>query len=506
MDQLVLPLADPKTPLVTIRCLGYARFLDRLASADGRISAVLDGGVDAGSALPRLAAAAGLTPAGESPVSGEIRYVPTLAARERVGADQDGAWPSSLVSRHRKAIRRTRGVLLTFPLEDAAEADPPLEVFTTDWSPSPAACAVAVHPGHPLSRGLGDGRTAAFTGRYCRHPLTGDLLPIWTAGWVKPEFGTGAVLVNPAHDPVDLAFGREIGLPVRFALHPSGRDDSPENWPVPPVVKTGTAVRTGPTDGLDFMSAQAEYFRILSTRGLAREYTDYGTGSFTVATFTADGPGKVVWDEDRRTAATAEHPSAGGWVPVSAAAVLAVLDLPTHPSRLAVVGPSSVAESDLLALRLLLAEPGLGPLAESAPDVLLVGTATGRTDGVEQDVLELAVLTAAAPQEVAALKPPHLETTQRFLAAHAALAGVGAGPGGDDDPATVKVGGQVKALLRDNDTKQAFTHLYRLQKTLAKSEAPPSSHVVVYETLAWVVTGAPSRFPTERLRAVWASL
>lgn len=26
-----------------------------------------------------------------------------------------------------------------------------------------------------------------------RHPLTGDLLPVWVADWVRPDFGTGAV-------------------------------------------------------------------------------------------------------------------------------------------------------------------------------------------------------------------------------------------------------------------------------------------------------------------------
>ncbi|KIZ14371.1 hypothetical protein SNA_35320 [Streptomyces natalensis ATCC 27448] len=79
--------------------------------------------------------------------------------------------------------------------------------------------------------GLPAGHTSAFTGRYCRHPLTGDLLPVWTASWVAPEFGTGAVLVNPGHDATDLAFAREVGLPVRFALLPAGREEAPEHWP-----------------------------------------------------------------------------------------------------------------------------------------------------------------------------------------------------------------------------------------------------------------------------------
>ncbi|MCX4827001.1 class I tRNA ligase family protein [Streptomyces sp. NBC_01142] len=506
MNHIVLSLTDPQAPMVTLRCRSYAGFVNRLSAVEGRVSAAVDGSADAATALTGLAAAAGLASQGEPPRTGEVRYVPTPAARERVGAEHDGVWPQSLASRQRKTIRRTPGALFTFPLEDPTPADVTLEVFTTDWSPSPAACAVAVHPGHPLSSGLEPGRGSAFTGRYCRHPLTGDLLPIWTAAWVKPEFGTGAVLVNPGHDAADLAFGREIGLPVRFALAPAGHDDSPKNWLAPPVVKTGKAIRTGATDGLDFTAAQTEYFRILVDRELAREYVDFGAGSFTVAAFTADGPDKIHWDQERRTVTAAGQESSGSPAQVSPAAVLAVLDPATREAELSVVAPSSAIESDLLALRLLLAEPGLGPTPERAPDVLLVGTVTGKSDGVGQDVLELALLTAAAPQETLPVKTQQLETAQRFLAAHTTLTELDHIPEGDADAATTKAAGQIKTLLQRKDTKQAFTHLYRLQKTLAKGGTPLSGTLALYEALAWVIAGLPTRSSQDQLSDAWQLL
>jgi len=43
---------------------------------------------------------------------------------------------------------------------------------------------------------------------------------------VRPDFGSGAVLVNPAHDPADLAFGRAVGLPIRFGLAPADFDEA----------------------------------------------------------------------------------------------------------------------------------------------------------------------------------------------------------------------------------------------------------------------------------------
>ncbi|MGW1143944.1 hypothetical protein ACWD6I_02545 [Streptomyces sp. NPDC002454] len=505
MNHVVLSLSDHQPPAVTLRCRSHAAFVSRLAVAEGRRSVVLHGSDDATAALRELATSAGVTGEGEPPAGGEVRYVPTCAARGRVGAARDGVWPQSVASRQNKALRRTSGALFGFPPEDPAATEAALEVFTTDWSPSPAACAVAVHPGHPLSSGLAAGRGAAFTGRYCRHPLTGDLLPIWTAAWVKPEFGTGAVLVNPGHDAADLAFAREVGLPVRFALAPAGHEEGPGHWLTPPLVKTGHAVRTGRTDGLDHAAAQSEYFRILSERGLARTHTDVGAGSFAVAVFDADGPDKVHWNQERNTIGTPGRDE-GTPVRVTPAGVLAVLDPAVRRSDLVVVAPSSAIESDLLALRLLLAEPGLGHAPERAPDVLLTGTVTGRTDDVEADVLEVTVLTAAAAQETLSVKPQQLDTAQRFLAAHTALAGTADAPEGEADPAVLKAAAQVRTLLVRRDVKQAFTHLYRLQKTLAKGETPTSGSLAVYEALAWVALGLSGTRSRDRVDAVWQSI
>ncbi|TWP53796.1 class I tRNA ligase family protein [Lentzea tibetensis] len=144
------------------------------------------------------------------------------------------SWGERVDAKHRKAIRRIPGAIIHFPLVGGGAVD----TFITDWSPLPGACAIAVHPGHELA---GDG----FTGRFARHPLTGDLLPVWTTDWVKPDFGTGAVVVNPAHSEVDLEFAREVGLPVRFALADQPPTADPATWPAPPVIKQGVSLRTG---------------------------------------------------------------------------------------------------------------------------------------------------------------------------------------------------------------------------------------------------------------------
>jgi valyl-tRNA synthetase len=47
-------------------------------------------------------------------------------------------------------------------------------------------------------------------------PLTGREIPIIADDWVKPEFGTGAVKVTPAHDPNDFAIGQRHNLEEPF--------------------------------------------------------------------------------------------------------------------------------------------------------------------------------------------------------------------------------------------------------------------------------------------------
>src|SRR5215469_13377002 len=71
--------------------------------------------------------------------------------------------------------------------------------------------AVAVNPE--------DERYQALVGKMVRLPLSGvnggpdREGPILTDDWAKPEFGTGAVKVTPAHDPNDFAIGQRHGLP-----------------------------------------------------------------------------------------------------------------------------------------------------------------------------------------------------------------------------------------------------------------------------------------------------
>ncbi len=75
--------------------------------------------------------------------------------------------------------------------------------------------AVAVHPE--------DERYLKYHGQKVLLPLQNRLIPIITDERVEKDFGTGAVKVTPAHDPVDFELGRKHNLEQIIVIDGSGR-------------------------------------------------------------------------------------------------------------------------------------------------------------------------------------------------------------------------------------------------------------------------------------------
>ncbi|MFL6115915.1 MAG: hypothetical protein ACJ786_31875 [Catenulispora sp.] len=507
MRTVVMALTGPGHGGTDLRCEAFAGFLSRLHAAEPDADPAAAAALDPAAALDRLAGEAWLMVEGD-----EVRYVPSRQARTLVATRTDRAWPATVASRHSKAVRTSAGVVYRFPLEPATGGPTPdgeyVETFVTDWTGLPSACAIALHPAHPLSTGLSAGQDAAFTGRFCRHPLTGDLLPLWVATWVKADFGTGAVLLNPGHNRPDLEFCRKVGLPVRFSLLAAGHDGTPASWLVPPFIKQGEAVRSGFADGKSFDEAKNVYLQAVSSWGLAEAGSDYGFGSLPVARLAGpdagDGLVEAAWHTGRGAltgGAGADRVRLAAVSPVVLAA-----DPEVRRSRLTVVVPSAGVDTDLLALRALLAEPRLGETGGPAPEVVVVGAATALTEPAAEDVTALAMLVSAGPLDTVALKAQHIEPCERFLKVHEALAFTDAVADGEPSAETAKVARKIKNLLRARDPKQAFTQLYRLQKTLAKSEAAAEPDVLVYAALAGVLAGTGSRFPAEAVAGAWAQI
>ena len=87
-----------------------------------------------------------------------------------------------------------------------------------------ADTAIAVHPEDERYRRL-IGETAIL-------PLVGRKLRIIADEYVKPEFGTGALKITPAHDPNDFEIGRRHGLAQPQVIGEDGRitSEAPERF------------------------------------------------------------------------------------------------------------------------------------------------------------------------------------------------------------------------------------------------------------------------------------
>ncbi len=101
---------------------------------------------------------------------------------------------------------------IKYPLLDGEDG---IVVATTRPETMLGDTAVAVHPE--------DERYRPFQGKTLVLPLAGRRIPVITDTRVEREFGTGAVKVTPAHDPVDFELGKEHHLEQVIVIDGSGR-------------------------------------------------------------------------------------------------------------------------------------------------------------------------------------------------------------------------------------------------------------------------------------------
>ncbi|HEY7935866.1 MAG TPA: valine--tRNA ligase [Candidatus Limnocylindrales bacterium] len=90
-----------------------------------------------------------------------------------------------------------------------------IEIATTRPETLLGDVAVAVHPGDP--------RYAPMVGATVLIPFVERPVPVIADEAVRPEFGTGAVKITPAHDPDDFATGRRHDLPMINVFDDAGR-------------------------------------------------------------------------------------------------------------------------------------------------------------------------------------------------------------------------------------------------------------------------------------------
>jgi valyl-tRNA synthetase len=137
---------------------------------------------------------------------------------------------------------------LRYPFSDGSGA---ITVATTRPETLLGDTAVAVHPDDPRYRHL--------VGRFLKLPETDREIPILADEQVKPEFGSGAVKVTPAHDFSDFELGRRHGLNQVCVMDETGRMNR----------------EAGPYAGFDRSECRGKILESLQREGLLGKVEDY---------------------------------------------------------------------------------------------------------------------------------------------------------------------------------------------------------------------------------------
>ena len=223
---------------------------------------------------------------------------------DRLLADLEGIdWPESIKIQQREWIGRSEGADVDFTVEQLGGEV--LTVFTTRPDTLFGATFLVLAPEHPLLAGLvGDAEHAAvdeyvrqaaaksdlertdlaldksgvFTGAFALNPLL-DVddprarLPIWVADYVLMGYGTGAIMAVPGHDERDFEFARCHDLPVVEVVHPPAGTPGVADGAC--FAGEGTAMNSGPLDGLATLEAVARAIELLGEDGTGRARVTY---------------------------------------------------------------------------------------------------------------------------------------------------------------------------------------------------------------------------------------
>ncbi len=212
--------------------------------------------------------------------------------------DQLPGWPEKVITMQKNWIGKSLGAEIRFGLESGGE----ISVFTTRQDTVFGATFMCLAPEHPLVPQLCRGtaeeanvlafiervsrqdrsakavesyeKEGVFVGAYCRNPMTGRRMPVYTANFALMEYGTGAVMSVPAHDQRDFEFARKYGLPIIVVVQPADCELDPVTMAAA-YAGEGVMVNSGGFDGLPNRAAQEAIAAHLEANHLGRRTVSF---------------------------------------------------------------------------------------------------------------------------------------------------------------------------------------------------------------------------------------
>ena len=156
-----------------------------------------------------------------------------------VSLDKMPGWPEQVRTMQANWIGRSEGLEMSFAVDGLDD----VEIYTTRPDTLMGVTYLAVAAEHPLALQAANKNTeiadfleecrhtetseaaletmekkGVASGFQARHPVTGELVPVWIANFVLMSYGTGAVMSVPAHDQRDYEFAKKYGIDIKQVI------------------------------------------------------------------------------------------------------------------------------------------------------------------------------------------------------------------------------------------------------------------------------------------------
>jgi leucyl-tRNA synthetase len=208
--------------------------------------------------------------------------------------DKLEGWPEQVRTMQRNWIGRSEGVELQF----AVAGEEPLTVYTTRPDTLMGVTYIGIAAEHPLARkaALSNADLQAFieeckttkvaeaematmekkgldTGFKAAHPVSGELVPVYTANFVLADYGSGAVMSVPAHDQRDYEFAKKYNLPIKQVIFPA--NDETCDIETAAFIEKGLLQNSGQFDGKTSVEAVGAIAEFLSAAGKGEKQVNF---------------------------------------------------------------------------------------------------------------------------------------------------------------------------------------------------------------------------------------
>ncbi len=213
---------------------------------------------------------------------------------------QEVDWPQSIKKLQADWIGKSTGAEVCFKL---AGFDEELWVFTTRPDTLFGATYMVLAPEHRLvdiittadhknevkqyceeaarksdldRTDLAKEKTGVFTGAFAINPVNDEKIPIWVSDYVLISYGTGAIMAVPAHDERDFEFAKKFNLKIIQVVEPPDPHDAElARQEKLCFIGDGTAINSGPFNGLKTQEFKEKIIDWLSQRGGGKEAINY---------------------------------------------------------------------------------------------------------------------------------------------------------------------------------------------------------------------------------------